>query len=156
MHNGTFCTITIVRTKRGKTSLPVAHARFNIFQGKLYGVTWCFITSFPVKIFSNREKFPTSGCACPHPILPSELLLGSSNVWWLHFRWNGPNRMDIAQLLVAHAHTSPFHPVAILLPVMCNGTFCTTTIVRKNSGNALLGIRRRSLGQKTMNMLCLS
>jgi hypothetical protein len=34
------------------------------------------------------------------------------------------------------------HPVAILLPVMHNGTFCTTTMVRKKRGNALQGMRR--------------
>jgi len=28
------------------------------------------------------------------------------------------------------------HPVAMLLPVMDNGTFCTTTIVRKSAGCA--------------------
>jgi hypothetical protein len=68
---------------------------------------------------------------------------GSCEAWWRHFRWNGPTRADIAQLPVAHAHTPPFqgnpfgvtsHPVAMLLPVMRNGTFCTTTIVRKSEG----------------------
>jgi len=34
------------------------------------------------------------------------------------------------------------HPVAMLLPVMRNGAFCTTTIVRKKRENALPGMRR--------------
>jgi hypothetical protein len=32
------------------------------------------------------------------------------------------------------------HPLAMLLRVMSNGTFCTTTIVRKKRGNALPGM----------------
>ena len=35
--------------------------------------------------------------------LPREYLWG--DVWWRHFRWKGPTRVDIAQLPVAHAHT---------------------------------------------------
>jgi hypothetical protein len=31
----------------------------------------------------------------------------TGDVWWRHFRWKGPNRADIAPLLVAHAHTLP-------------------------------------------------
>jgi hypothetical protein len=65
---------------------------------------------------------------------------------------------DIAQLPVAQARTPPFqrnpfgvtwrlmtsHPVAMLLPVIHNGTFCTTTIVRKMHWNWLC-MRTRSL-----------
>jgi hypothetical protein len=49
----------------------------------------------------------------------------------------GKTRADIAQLPVAHARTLPreissgSHPVA--MSVMRNGTFCTTTIVRKKA-----------------------
>ena len=35
------------------------------------------------------------------------------------------------------------HPVAMLFPVMRNGTYCTTTMVRKKHRNALPGIRRK-------------
>ena len=34
------------------------------------------------------------------------------------------------------------HPVAMLLPVMLNSTFCSTTIVRKKRRNALQGMHR--------------
>jgi hypothetical protein len=84
----------------------------------------------------------------PHPSK------GSRNVWWHHFRWKGPNMVDIAELPVAHI--PPFqgnpeevtwclmtsHPVA--MSVMRSGTFCTTTIVRKKRGNRLR-MRTRSL-----------
>ena len=83
---------------------------------------------------------------------------GSRDVWWHHFRWKGPTRANIVQLPVAHARTplfqwSPFgitwrlmtsNPVAMLLPIMRNGTFFTTTIVRKKRGNWLY-MRMRSL-----------
>ena len=32
---------------------------------------------------SNREKPPTSGCACEHPTF-------ARDPWWRHFQWNGP------------------------------------------------------------------
>jgi hypothetical protein len=38
------------------------------------------------------------------------------------------------------------HPVAMLLSIMSKGTFCTTTIVRKKGGDALLGMRRTYFG----------
>ena len=67
----------------------------------------------------------------------------SRDVWWSHFRWKGPTRANIVQLPVAHARTPSLqgnffgvtwrlmtsHPVAMLLPVMCNGTCCTTIII---------------------------
>ena len=71
----------------------------------------------------------------------------SGDVWWGHFRWKGPTRADIAPLPVAHAYTLPrnsygvtwclmmSHPV--VMSVMRNGTFWTTTIVRKKRWNRL-------------------
>jgi hypothetical protein len=67
----------------------------------------------------------------------------SGDVWGRHFRWKIPTRADIAQLAdtlpreprrgyVTLKVTWPLmtsHPVA--MSVMRNGTFCTTTIVRK-------------------------
>ena len=61
----------------------------------------------------------TSGRACAHPTLPR-------------------NSFGVAWLSVTS------HPVAMLLPVMRNGRLCTTTIVRKKSGENL-GMRTRSL-----------
>ena len=75
--------------------------------------------------------------------------LGSRDDWWRHFRLKGPNRVVIGQFSVGHACIPPFqrnpfgvtwrlmtsHLVAKLLPVMRNGTFCITTIVRKKRGN---------------------
>jgi hypothetical protein len=31
----------------------------------------------------------------------------TGDIWWRHFRWKDPNRANIAQLSVAHAHTIP-------------------------------------------------
>ena len=91
-------------------AFPIAHARSHIFQGKPYGCdVWSGIAQLPVV------------------------------------------QLPIVQLPVAQVRTPPFqgntfgvtwrlmtsHPVAMLLPVMHNGTFCTTTIVRKMHGNRL-------------------
>ena len=81
----------------------------------------------------------------PHPSEGTSK--GSRDVWWRHFRWKGPTRANIAQLPVVHARTPPFqenpfgvtwrlmtsHPVAMLLPVMRNGT----SKVWKKHGNRL-------------------
>jgi hypothetical protein len=100
-------------------------------------VTWRFITSFPVKELSNRDKSyfrlrmrafqPSKGIAS-----------GSRDAWWRHFQWKGPTKTDIAQ-----------HSVAMLLPVMRNGTLCTITIVREKRRNALPSMRRTYFGHMT-------
>jgi hypothetical protein len=97
--------------------LPVAHARTPPFQGNPFGVTWRLMTSLPVKRPDYGEYCSTSGCAYAHP--------SKGNPFGVTWRFM----------------TS--HQVSMLLPVMRNSTFCTTTIVRK-SGNRL-SMRTRSL-----------
>ena len=116
------------------------HARSHIYQGKFYGSHDVSLHHFRSKD-SNREKSLTFCCACALPTLPRELLRGHvtfddvASGEKAPLRWilrNFRLRMRTCSLPITwHFMTS--HPVAMLFPVMRNGTFCTAPIVRKKA-----------------------
>ena len=101
-------------SNREKSLLPVAHACIPRLQVNPFGVTWRLMTSLSAKRPNRGGYCATSGWAYAHLTLPREPLRVTS------------------------------YPLAMLLPVMRNDTFCTTTILRKKRGHQLR-VRTRSL-----------
>ena len=102
-----------------------------------YDTNW-----FPVKRLSNRKKSPTTGCACAHPTLPKEarrdrvtfddVTSGEKTPLGQILR-NFWNLFGVTwRLMTSHL---------VAMSVMRNGTFCTTTIVRKKAGTGCTCLR---------------
>ena len=143
------CTIHKL-TNNWKGPYIVTIARSHIFQGKPYGVTWCLMTSLPVMSHHVAMLLPVAHAHTSpfqwNPFGVTWRLMTSLQV-------NSPNREDIAQhaitlvpvtwcLVTSLPVTS--HPVT--MSVMHNGTFCTTTIVRKKTRGEIRACAEHSSG----------
>ena len=114
-------------------ALAIVHACSHIFQRKPYGrrlIGYC--TAF--------------GSACVHTTLPREPLRGRVTFDDVTSGEKAPLWRILCnfRLRLREPHSSTAQTVAMLLPVMRNGIFSTTTIVRKNRRNRLW-MRTRSL-----------
>ena len=130
-------------------ALPITHARSHIFQGKPYGwrhfrskgptradiahqgnsegITWPLVTSGSHGTCTTvlhfvlllRKKELVKIRACAEHTSGQGRFRTVSVTWLTHFRWKGPNRIDIAPFPVAHAHNILPVPVMWLssLPV---------------------------------------
>ena len=83
---------------------------------------------------TNREKPPTSGCASTHPTLPRELRGGRVTFDDVTSGQKAPLGCIFPNFRL-RMRTPFFWSLPVALSVMRNGSFCTATIVRKNTGN---------------------
>jgi hypothetical protein len=92
---------------------------------------------------TNREKPPTSGCASTHPTLPREPRRCRVTFDDVTSGQKAPLGCTLHNIRL-RMRTPFFWSLPVALSVMRNGSFCTTTIVRKKRGKRLR-MRTRSL-----------